>query len=252
MPFRILFIPGLIFLAVLTLAACAPKVPIPVLEYGKMDASEYQNLLVLVRGRGGSLKDFEKYGIIDEVRKRNLPFDIVAPDAHFGYYRTETLAERLKYDIIDPARAKGYKHVWLAGFSMGGLGSLFYLVNYPEDDIDGVLLSSPFVGWNGIRQEIETQGGVANWSPQKTDENWQYLLWSWIKGYQQNSLDYPPIILGYSIKDNVVGDGPALLATALDPENVFTVEGGHNYPTFQELWRRHLDRLAKHLNDLPQ
>ena len=105
---KIFYLMALPFLA---LVSCAPKVPIPVLEYGRMDASENKHLLILLRGRGGSHKDFAKHGIIDEVRKRNLPFDIVAPAAHFGYYRSESLPDRLKEDIIDPAREKDRKSV---------------------------------------------------------------------------------------------------------------------------------------------
>ena len=240
----------LLFALWLTLSACTAKIPIPVLEYGKMDASVHQNLLILLRGRGGSHQDFEKYGIIDEVRKRNLPFDIVAPDAHFGYYMSESLHKRLKADIIDPARKKGYKNIWLAGFSMGGLGSLFYLANYPGDDIDGVILCSPFVGGRNIHNKIEDQGGIENWSIPDND-NWQYRLWGWIKDYQLHPSDYPPIFLGYSRQDSITGNGPALLATALDPQHVFVVTGGHDYPTFQTLWRTHMDRLEDRLKNLP-
>ncbi|PLX83545.1 MAG: hypothetical protein C0614_05585, partial [Desulfuromonas sp.] len=129
-----------------TLSACAPKVPIPVLEYRSMPTVQQPNLLVLLRGRGGSYLDFERYGIIEAVREHNLPFDIVVPDAHFGYYLTETLHERLKFDIIDPARDQGYQQIWLAGFSMGGIGALFYPISYPDEPVAGLLLSSPFLG----------------------------------------------------------------------------------------------------------
>ena len=50
-----------------------------------------------------------------------LPYDMVAPNAHFGYYFGETLVNRLKVDIIDPSKVKGYENVWLVGASMGGL-----------------------------------------------------------------------------------------------------------------------------------
>ena len=227
----------------LIISACAPKVPIPVLEYGKMDASENRNLLILLRGRGGSHRDFAKHGIIDEVRKRNLPFDIVAPAADFGYYRTETLPERLKHDIIDPARAKGYKNIWLAGFSMGGLGSLFTIRSYPKA-VDGVILISPFLGWSSILEEIETTGGVSYWFlPVDKSHKWQYTIWGWIKEYQADKDQYPEIYLGFGDNDSMTGEGPALLSQALGPGKHFSVPGNHNYKTFKVIWRQQMDRL---------
>lgn len=225
------------------LSACAPAVPIPVLEYQKSAQVQQTNLLILLRGRGGSYRDFEKFGIVQEVKKRNLPFDIVVPDAHFWYYMNESLHERLKYDIIDPAKDKGYKNIWLAGFSMGALGGLFYLIEYPDNDIAGVLLCSPFLGYD-VPQEINSQGGIAAWSPPSGKEKgWQYRLWNWVKGYQNNPAAHPPIILGYAEQDSITGQGPTLLATALSEENVFSLPGGHDYPTFQAIWRQHMDRL---------
>ncbi len=225
------------------LFACTPKVPIPVLNYTKTEGIQQPNLLILLRGRGGSHHDFEKFGIIDEVRKHDLPFDIIVPDAHFGYYFSETLDERIKIDIVNPAREKGYHKIWLAGFSMGGLGSLFYLVNYPGQDIDGVILCSPFLGGE-ILTEIEVQGGLERWNPPPRNKQWQYRLWSWIRHYRNHPVDYPPIFLGYARDDSITGKGPALFASTLRPENVFSVPGGHDYPTFQTIWRIHLQRLA--------
>ncbi|MFN2367284.1 MAG: alpha/beta fold hydrolase [Desulfurivibrionaceae bacterium] len=229
------------------LSSCAPKEPIPVLEYGKMDASEHRNLLIILRGFGGSHHDFEKNGIINEVRRSKLPFDIVVPAAHFGYYRTETLPERLKHDIIDPARAKGYRDIWLAGFSMGGLGSLFTVRRYPEA-VNGVILVSPFLGKGAILTEIEEAGGVGNWSvPAGREGEWQYDIWAWLKEYNDAPRRFPEIHLGYGDNDPVIQGGSSLLARSLRPEDCFTVPGRHDYETFKEIWRRHLELLGNKL-----
>lgn len=228
-----------------------PTIPIPKLQYGAMDASGHKNLLIFLRGIGGNPEDFDKYGLIAEVRSRDLPFDIVVPDAHFGYYKSETLEERLKEDIIEPARRKGYQRIWLAGFSMGGLGSLFYLRNFKED-VDGVILTSPFMGWSAILDQIESAGGIDRWTPKKESDNWQQLIWGWVKQYQQSPEDYPPIYLGFGTDDFITGKGPSLLSAALPNESVFTVPGGHRYKTFRLIWKTHLDRLAIRFKDLPR
>ena len=244
--FRVLY--GCFLLGVLLVApACAPKakIPMPVLEYGQIEASGNTRLLVFLRGIGGDYTDFEKYGLIEEVKSRNLPFDIIVPDAHYGYYKTETIEERLKIDIIDPARAKGYQQIWLAGFSMGGLGSLFYIKHNPED-ITGVVLVSPFMGWSSIRNEIEDAGGIKNWQPQNSEaDDWQFLIWDFVHSYSAHPEDYPPVYLGYGDDDSLAGHGSKLLSAALDQDRVFEVAGEHDYETFQVIWAEHLDRLER-------
>jgi len=238
-------------LLLLTLAACTPaaKIPLPVLEYGQIESSGHQTLLIILRGIGGNHTDFEKYGLIDQVRAKNLPLDIIVPDAHFGYYQTETIEKRLKQDIVDPAKAKGYRHIWLAGFSMGGLGSLFYLREHPED-IDGIMLISPFLGWFSIRQEIKQAGGIRNWQPESSQvDDWQFIIWSFVHQYAKAPESYPSLYLGYGQDDWLTSNGPQFLAEVLDPQNVFTVPGGHDYPTFKKIWAEHLVRLERQLRN---
>ena len=227
------------------------EVPIPTLEYGSMDASQHKNLIILLRGLGGSPEDFYKYGLIQDIRTRELPFDILVPDAHFGYYRSRSLEERLKKDLIQPAYKKGYQKIWLAGFSMGGLGSLFYLKEHKQD-IDGVLLISPFMGWSRILDQIDSSGGVRTWIPDEASGDWQQMIWAWVKAYAENPDAYPPIYLGYGKNDGMTGKGPALLSTCLPDNRVFSVAGGHDYKTFKTIWDMHLDRLQGQFGQLPR
>lgn len=227
------------------LAGCtaAPTAPLSSLSYRIDDTVRQRNLLVLLRGKGEGNAVFAEEGIIKEIRERNLPFDVVAPDTHSGYYEAQTLESRLKEDIIDPARRQGYDHIWLAGFSMGGLGCLIYLRSYP-DDIDGVLLTSPFLGTPPLLREIRRAGGVAAWQGTSDDpQDWERMIWSWIKKHDPATT--PPIWLGYGEGDILTAGGPPLLATVLPAERVFTVPGGHNLATFKKIFRRHLDTLAR-------
>ncbi|MDP2877407.1 MAG: alpha/beta hydrolase [Holophaga sp.] len=226
------------------LVGCAPpKVPIPTLRYPTETAKRQRNLLVLVRGLGADNAVFEKKGIIQEIRNRNLPFDVIAPDVHYGYYKSRTFEKRFKEDIIDPARQQGYEQIWLAGFSMGGLGSLLYVRSHPND-IDGILLTSPFLGWRAIQREIRRAGGVAAWQQTSDDpKDWQRLLWTWIKTHDPATV--PPIWLGHGENDILAAGGPPLLATTLPPERVFTVPGNHTVSTFKKIFLRHLDTLAR-------
>jgi len=220
-----------------------PKAPLDSLTYAAKETGREENLLVLLRGLGDSNSIFEDQGIIDEIKRRRLPFDVVAPDTHLGYYKAETVVERLKFDIIDPARNNGYKQIWLAGFSLGGLGSLFYLRSYPSD-IDGVVLISPFLGWSGIINEIKGAGGISSWQQVTTDKSdWPRLIWSWIREYAATPQNYPPLYLGYGTNDWLSGEGPPLLASIMPVERSFYVPGNHTVSTFKKLFYRHLDML---------
>ena len=232
-----------LLILVLLLSGCVatPKTPIPALSYRSDDNAQQRNLLVLLRGVGADNTIFAEEGIIDEIRKRGLPFDVIAPDTHYGYYKSQSIETRLKQDIIDPARKQGYKEIWLAGFSMGGLGCLLYVRSYP-DDIKGVLLTSPFLGWSAIHREIRNAGAITDWQQTSDDpQNWERMLWSWLKHYDPATAT--PIWLGYGNNDFLTSDGPPLLATILPPERVFSVPGNHTIGTFKTIFLRHLDNL---------
>jgi len=231
-------------LATLFLAGCvaAPTAPLASLDYRNDDGARQRNLLVMLRGFGADNSIFAEEGIIDKIRSRNLPFDVIAPDIHFGYYRAQTVEVRLKEDVIDPARRQGYEQIWLAGFSMGGLGCLLYVRNHPGE-IDGVLLTSPFLGWPSIHHEIRHAGGIAAWTKTSDDpEDWERMIWSWIKN--RDPATTPPIWLGYGENDILSADGPPLFATVLPAERVFTRPGNHTVATFKSIFLHHLDILA--------
>ena len=214
------------------------------------EGATHHRLFVFLRGMGGSHRSFEKEGLVEGVQARGLPFDMVAPNAHFGYYSGRTLIARLKADVIDPARARGYQEIWLIGFSMGGLGSILYLMEHPED-IAGVCLIAPFLGYASITEEITEAGGVRRWEPATFDaeKDWQRMVWHWLKSTVADDPD-AAIYLGYGTKDPY-SRGQALLAGILPTESVFTIPGGHDYRTFITLWNMFLDS-GQHLETCEQ
>ena len=221
----------------------APRVPMAALRYDGDSGAAPRHLLVFLRGLGGSHTDFEKEGFVADIRTRRLPFDMVAPDAHMGYYKDRNVDHRLRKDVILPAKAAGYDKIWLVGVSMGGLGAVFYLRRFAAD-IDGVIMISPFLGWNGIVREIKAAGGVREWDPGPVaTDDWQRLVWQWLKFYEGHQAELPPIYLGYGLNDPF-SDGAQVLAAILPPGQVATVPGGHTYRVFKELWRLQLERAA--------
>lgn len=227
--------------SVLLFSGCAHFAgqPLEVLHYSG-DSTSHKNLFVFVRGLGGSNRSFAEEGMVEATWQRDIDFDMVAPNSHFAYYSERTLIERLRQDVILPAKEKGYNNIWLVGPSMGGLGSLLYMREHPED-INGIYLMSPFLGYDGIIDEIMAQGGLQSWQPgdYSPDEDWQRMLWDWIKTEvaEQNT---SPIYLGFGNDDTYV-EAQKLFATVLPADRITRMKGRHDYATFRALWKRFLE-----------
>lgn len=191
-------------------------------------------LVVMLPGMGDRMEDFAEEGFIDSGGTRD--FDVLAVDAHFGYYRERNLVPRLHEDILVPARAAGYEQIWLLGISMGGFGSLLYASEYPEE-IAGVILLSPYLGSRKLIREIEEAGGLSTWQSDSEEFDQHELdLWHWLKR-QTASARGTPVILGYGRGERMAqAYGPLL--QVLEPCRVYLWEGGHRWSTWKPLWAR--------------
>lgn len=212
----------------------APRV-MDILSYTEEKTPGNKNLFVFLRGIGRSHRSFKREGFVEKVRALQLPFDMVAPNSHFGYYSDRSIVSRLRQDVIIPAQQQGYEQIWLVGLSMGGLGALFYLREYPED-IKGVYLISPFLGNKAIVKSVTSGGGVKDWHPGEYDaeEDWQRMLWDWIRN-EVATEKTPPVYMGAGEEDDYV-KGQRLLSAVLPEGAAIWVRGGHHYPTFVQLW----------------
>jgi len=210
------------------------KVPIKTIYY-KHQGEGKNYLLVFLHGRGGSARDFGENGFIQEIRKKGLLVDMVSVEAHMGYYGDRSIVIRLKEDVIDPAKAEGYEHIWLVGVSMGGFGALLYTMAYPED-VDGMLLLSPYLGDPPVIKEISESGGVLKWNPKEIDKtDWQRELWRWLQTYTSKPQNISKLYLAYGL-DDMFYPANSLLAEVLPGKYVLTVKGSHNWSTWMALW----------------
>jgi pimeloyl-ACP methyl ester carboxylesterase len=204
-------------------------------------------LLVFLPGRRDSAAQYERAQFIAAVRHTGMPVDMVAVEAHYGYYANRSVVERLRQDVIAPARVQGYEQIWLVGVSMGGLGALLYLRDYP-DDIAGVVALAPFLGEASIVQEITRAGGLWQWQPPGVAvDDYQRQLWLWLKAYVQRHAEAPRFYLGYGQQDRFA-PANALLARYLPDTQVLSTTGGHDWSTWKTLWQRFLHTaIALHM-----
>lgn len=231
-------------LAVSVFPGCAvllsAKAPLDRIDYRQ--PGHHDTLLVLLPGMGDHAADFDPHGFIRAVSARHLPVDMVAVDAHFAYYAQRNIIERLHADIIQPARARGYRHIWLAGISLGGLGALLYTQAYPAD-ITGVLLLAPYLGNAQIIREVAHQPEPGNWRTDDADEQAPFRsLWRWLAARaQQAATARPPLYLAFGHQDRLAA-GHRQLARLLPAQQVLELPGRHDWPTWQRLWACLLDQ----------
>ena len=159
-------------------------------------------------------------------------FDVVVVGPGFGDYLSGTFAERLRAEIIEPAQARGYEHIWLLGVSIGGFGSLLYAGEFPAD-IRGVVLLAPYLGGKRTPRAIEAAGGLEVW---RGAARMSPFVDGWVA--LQTLLQHPTatIVLGFGGDDRLAATYAPLLAM-LPQSQVYTVAGGHGWATWAPLWQ---------------
>lgn len=202
---------------------------------------ENRCLAVLLPGRWNEPEQFRDSGFAAAVTARKLALDLVAVDAHLGYYRARSIVERLRADVIGPARAAGYETIWIVGPSLGGLGGLLYLRDHPED-LAGAFAIAPYLGEPEVIDEIERAGGPGQWRPpaRVADGDVGRELWSWLGPWTQGEPSVP-LHLAWGTADGFDRSN-RMLADLLPPERVYTDPGGHDWSVWERLWERFLDR----------
>lgn len=241
-------------LAALALAGCAwlPRpavVPLATQLDRAACTRDADTLLVLLPGRGMGIDEFAREGFIAAAREQRLAVDLLRADAHIAYYEDGRFVRRLRDDIVGPARASGYRRVWLAGISMGGFGALAYASERP-DEVEGVLALAPYLGQPDLIEEVRAAGGLRVWAAPAAAaptgvarSDFDRRLLSALKPYAVSPQPpgRPALYLGFGLDDRFA-DAHRLLADALPAERVFTAPGGHDWDAWTPLWR---DMLAK-------
>lgn len=192
-------------------------------------------LLVLLPGRHSRREDFEENGILSALRP-NDRFDAVTTDLHLGYYKDRNLDVKLREAVFEPARRKGYRRIELVGISLGGLGALIYDSKFPGE-VDRIVLLSPYTGEKPILDEIRNAGGLVKWEPGTVAEggrNQDRRIWSMWKSSPPSS---SRIVLAVGASDKF-REANSFFAREFLGGRMTVVEGGHDWPTWCEMFRR--------------
>lgn len=215
-----------------------------------------QRLIVVLPGRGDDLEDLQQVGIAGVVQSAWPDSDVELTGLTLGYYEARNAEQRLHDEVIAPARAHGYREIWLLGVSLGGTGALLYDRAHP-DVVEGIVLLSPYTGDKPLLAEITAAGGVARWTPGPVPaavgrDNFQRELWRHVQSWSRDPASTTRVWLGYGTDDRLA-EGFALLRPVLQTDHVIVVDGGgHNWDTWRRAAREILVKARRDAPAAPQ
>jgi pimeloyl-ACP methyl ester carboxylesterase len=201
-------------------------------------------VLLLLPGRGDHADDFDRHGFTGLVTQRGLKVVTVAADATMGYYYRGTMAQRVTEDVVAPLRRQyPNAELWVSGMSMGGLGSVLFAMEHPNE-VSGMFLMAPYLGDGTVAKEVRAQGGLKTWAAPaaapRTADNFDRQVWRYLKEVTSGAAGMPSVYLGYGLKDGLAEDD-GTLGAALPTERVWLAPGGHDWPYWQPIFERFLD-----------
>ena len=198
--------------------------------------------VVLLPGAFDAPEQFLAAGFDAAVRERALPLDLQFVALELAHATDRSIIDRLHRTVILPARRAGCRRLWLGGISLGGFLALASATRWAAD-LDGLCLLAPYLGSHLVTREIMAAGSLARWAAAPpvasaanavTDED--HDIWRFIAAGCAGL----PVWLGLGGQDRFA-DRHRLLAAALPPAAVHTVSGGHDWPTWRQLWDNFLD-----------
>lgn len=208
-------------------------------------AQRPDTLLVLLPPALASLDDLIEQGFVIDVRARGLPVDVLLAEVTSEQVMAKTVASSLHAEIILPALAQGYRHIWLAGISLGAFNALHYAAIH-AGSVSGLKLIAPYAGTSDILSEIESAGGPAAWAVlpgrSSADERvWWHWLWQESAKAAAKANMALPVYVGLASEDRFLR-GQRLLASMVPAARVDEIAGDHSWPVWRALWQRWLDR----------
>lgn len=205
-----------------------------------------QRLMVVLPGRADDLRALERSSVASAIQQAWPDTDVLFAEVSMAYYTEGRVTRRLHDEVVAPALARHrYAQVWMAGASLGGLGTLLYDADWPGT-LDGLVLLAPYLGEKPVLDEIRASGGLARWhSTARPGENaWttrQRQLWEHLQGWTHDPAQTRRVWLAVGTHD-ALRPSIELLVPALPADHVVTPAGGHAWsvwtPATSELLRR--------------
>ncbi len=170
------------------------------------------------------------------VREQGIIAEIVMAQVRGAWFADGSIVERIRESVVLPALARGRTRIWLAGISLGGLAALSYAARH-EEDIEGILLISPYPATREVLREMDEAGGLGRWRPVIPPEgDLEREAWLWLAAGRESA---PPVHCYFASSDRFA-PGQRRMAQTLAPERVRELPGGHDWKAWRALWTEFL------------
>lgn len=194
-----------------------------------------RRLLVLLPPAYATPQDYLDQGFAAELRQRGIDADLWLPALDPAHVMAGTVVAALDAHVLAPARAAGYREIWLAGISLGAFNALLYAAER-ERELAGLCLIAPYPGTGDVLAEIRAAGGVQAWAASPAAAlGHERSFWRWLA--HRPGL---PLWFGCGTEDRFFRN-QRLMAESFPADAVHLQTGGHDWPTWLALWRHWLD-----------
>jgi len=233
---------------VLALAACAAggDVTRPIPQAFVPAPQPTQRLVVMLPGRGDDLAALQRRGVAQTIQSAWPDADVVLTGLTLPFYKQGHAAQRLHDEVIEPRRAGTRQPVWVVGISLGGMGAILYEHDYPQQ-LDGLLLLSPYLGEGAVHAEVRAAGGLASWNPGPPQpmaaDTFQHELWRTLKTWVDDPARANAVWLAYG--DSEPFRVPIeLMSPALPARHVMMQAGRHDWALWTPALQALLERVS--------
>lgn len=196
--------------------------------------------LALLSGSYTAPEDFEREGFVAAVQARGIEAQVVMAEVRASDVADGSVLRSIGEDVIEPARARGARRIWLAGVSLGALAALGYAWRHAAE-LERIALLSPYPGTRELLGEIDAAGGLERWRPAFGDDDVERAAWSWLRDHGR---DARPAVDCYFASGDRFADGQRRMARRLRNESVREVAGGHEWKDWHAMWIDYLERTA--------
>jgi S-formylglutathione hydrolase FrmB len=205
------------------------------LVHANVDGAPPRRLIALLTGSYSEPEDFVRQGFAAAVAEQGVAAEIVMAEMRAAWFADGSIVERIRDSIVIPARVRGFDRIWLGGISIGALATLSYAARH-EDDLEGLVLLSPYPAARDVLREVDAAGGLSHWHPQIPIEgDLEREAWLWLAS-RGGSL---PVFCYYGTQDRFA-EGQRRMAQALEPAHVHERPGGHDWAAWRAFWNEFL------------
>lgn len=189
-------------------------------------------LLALLSGTYSEPEDFVREGFDTAVRGHGIGAEIAMAEMRAAWFADGSIVRRIREAVVLPARERGRTRIWLAGISLGALASLCYAARH-EEDVEGIVLISPYPATREVLREMEAAGGPGRWHPAIPPEgDLEREAWLWLGSTAPGR----PAVHCYFGSEDRFAPGQRRMAQAIAPGCAHERPGGHDWPAWRRLW----------------